>query len=295
MTKIISFETTVSTTTSNGTVTHPETISVDLDSATAEEIANALNLHPSEEVSARLVLALNDAVKAENAVLKRQKIQEIINHEEKADIWAAISECRLSFTGFKYTVGKESQEYERHATTRKLSFYDLEKAYQILHSTKKDDKGRPVPNTSVTLAQRVRYEGILCAFRHNVILAKRDAVSSKDRTMTVKDLEGKTLSVTVDELAARKGVDECIVDLTKTNKDALIEQANAIAAILFPAEMPAILYGSDVTMVKDALMRCDRAEYSVQALSTVLDEIIINVIDRNAKRAIALKVKGEKN
>lgn len=140
----------------------------------------------------------------------------------------------------RYTlITKKDGTYEIKDGKALFSFVNLEKGYQIHKSTEKDKDGKPIPNSSVTVFDALRFYGLTSVFIRNI----QKSVFEIDENHKY-NLE----NITVDNEKVFVDVDGSIF-ASNSNK-ALVKQLNVIVKF----------FGYDVE-----LLRCDLPILKIKA------------------------------
>lgn len=122
------------------------------------------------------------AAKKETEKIKAAKCAEFLSMDKETMFTAFIE--NPFYMGKRIQLNKKTNAFSVVDVKRQLSFYDLERAYQIQNSTETNEKGEAMPNKTVTIAVNAHYDCLLRMFLDNICRAIADEVKTSAPELT---------------------------------------------------------------------------------------------------------------
>ena len=218
------------------------------------------------------IAEINEQLKADSIASRDARINELLAMERNP-LFVEFINSPL-YTAFKLGIDKESEDYTIIERPRQIGFKQLDDAYAKLG---KDTK---------TLANSMRYYGMISLFVHN--LARNIA----------GDLSVENHKVTVPEFYGEK---ECEFDFSGCSMVALESQLNAIINAILPQEIAPKMLKADVKAIRLACVQDKMLKFTIQNEARIINKIFNAIeIRMNEKtytlesRAHCHKAKAEK-
>lgn len=133
--------------------------------------------------------------------------------------------------------GEKSRSFELAERKYQVSFYQVERAFQLMKSKDTDESGNPLPNKSVTIAADPQFEIKLRMFLDNLAKNIAGDLGAKAPVLTDKQAEQKT------------------GDFAQNSRAALEKQLNAVVSAILPGEVCPKMIKADVKFLGLALTR----------------------------------------
>lgn len=235
------------------------------------------------KTTAQILEELNAIRTTATATEVNKKIAEIteqLKADSKANLSARIDELlemdRVSmfkefinnpcYTAVKLSTDKESGDFKIIDRDRQIGFRQLDKAY-----IDKNDKNK-------TLANSLRYYGMVAHFTHNLCKNIAGELSEDVKKVTVPGFNGQP---------------EKEFDFSGNSITALEKQLNAIAETILPTEICPKMIKADVKAIKAACMKEKMLVFTLQNENAIINKIFNAFEIRMNNKAYTLKSKAE--
>ena len=206
------------------------------------------------------IAEINEQLKADSVASRDARISDLLAMERNPFFVEFIN--NPLYTAFKLGIDKESEDYTIVERPRQIGFKQLDDAYAKLG---KDTK---------TLANSMRYYGMISLFVHN--LARNIA----------GDLSVENHKVTVPEFYGEK---ECEFDFSGCSMVALESQLNAIINAILPQEIAPKMLKADVKAIRLACVQDKMLKFTIQNEARIINKIFNAIEIRMNEKAYTLE------
>lgn len=207
---------------------------------------------------------ITEQLKADSKANLNARIDELLKMDKVTMFKEFInSPC---YTAVRLSTDKESGDFKIIDRDRQIGFRQLDKAYI--------DKGE----NNKTLANSLRYYGMVAHFTHNLCKNIAGELSEGTKTVTVPAFNGQP---------------EKEFDFSNTSITALEKQLNAIAETILPAEICPKMIKADVKAIKTACLKEKMLVFTLQNENAIINKIFNAFEIRMNNKAYTLKSKAE--